>query len=84
MGVKDQQVIAKELAVHNVYQQITDISDLAIKISIVSEEITKNTVNTTVASQSTLVQTEIITLDTKDILAKLSSLSSLVLACNNR
>jgi aerotaxis receptor len=76
-----------ELTVQNVYEAITDISDLAMQISTASEEqsmvsleISQNIVNISDASQSNLAQVKEVTNDTEEILRNSSSLTALALA----
>ena len=80
-----------EQTFQNVYQAITDISDLTLQIStaseeqsVVSQEISQNIVNISDASKNNLVQVESVTLDTEDILIKSSYLSSLAYSFNNK
>lgn len=76
--------------VQNVYQSISAISDLAIQIStaseeqsMVSQEISKNIINISDASQNNLTQVECVSSDTTDIMTSSASLASLAIAFNH-
>jgi aerotaxis receptor len=75
--------------VNKVYQSITDISDLAIQIStaseeqsMVSQEINRNVINISDASQNNLHQVNTVETETKEIIIRANSLSSLGQAFN--
>jgi aerotaxis receptor len=70
--------------VNKVYQSITDISDLAIQIStaseeqsMVSQEISRNIINISDASQNNLHQVDTVDTETKEIIMRANSLASL-------
>ena len=70
--------------VQNVYQAITDISDLAIQIStaaeeqnMVSQEIGRNIVNISDASQGNLVQADTVEKEASEITTRVNALGSL-------
>jgi aerotaxis receptor len=75
--------------VDKVYEAITDISDLAIQIStaseeqsMVSQEISRNIINISDASQSNLVQANTVECETIDIKTRADSLAALGQAFN--